>query len=204
MSNTCGKIVVNGRFATQRVTGVQRTAHEILSRLESDAVEVVSPVARAAGMRGQVWEQLALPRRCRGLPLWSPCNTGPLAVHRQVVTVHDLGFFDVPHCYSGRAAAWYRWLVPRLVRRATRVITASQFSKRRILAHCHCNPNKVVVISHAADARFHREDPDVIAEVCLRLGLPRRYLAAVGTLEPRKNLPRVVAAWQRIPLATPT
>jgi glycosyltransferase involved in cell wall biosynthesis len=198
MSGILDKIVINGRFATQRITGVQRYAREIVSRWERDAVEVVSPAARAAGMRGQAWEQLALPRRLRGRSLWSPCNTGPLSVRRQVVTVHDVAFCDVPHCYPGRAAAWYRWLIPRLVRRAHRVITVSRFSKERILAHCHCRPDDVVVIHGAVDQRFHEVTAETISQVRERRSLPERYVVAVGTLEPRKNLPRIVAAWRRI------
>jgi glycosyltransferase involved in cell wall biosynthesis len=78
------------------------------------------------------------------------------------------------------------------------VITVSQFSKQRILAHCRCRPEDVVVIRSAVDERFHRVDADAIAEVRARLALPERYVVAVGTLEPRKNLPRVIAAWQRV------
>ena len=122
-------IMVNGRYAGKRVTGVQRYAMEIVRRLDGRC-RVVTTGARD-GIRGHRWEQGSLPMRCRGSLLWSPCNTGPLAVRQQVVTIHDATFADTPECFSRPFAAWYRFLLPRLARRVRRVMTVSQFSRRR-------------------------------------------------------------------------
>src|SRR5690349_5100989 len=99
------QVQVNGRFLVQRLTGQQRYAHEILARLP-ERLRVISPPANSKGMRGHLWEQLALPRHVRRDLLWSPSTTGPPSVRRQVVTVHDCALFDQAQCFSRAFAAW--------------------------------------------------------------------------------------------------
>ena len=67
--------VMNGRFLSQELTGVQRYAHELLLRLEA-RVDVVQPERPLSAARGHLWEQFILPRRCGKRLLWSPGNTG--------------------------------------------------------------------------------------------------------------------------------
>ena len=112
-------VQVNGRYLSQRITGVQRYAREIVARL-SDRLQVIAPRAMAKGVCGHVWEQTVLPCRLRRGVLWSPCATGPLAVASQVVTIHDCAFYDCPDGFTPSFARWYRCLVPRLARRAAR------------------------------------------------------------------------------------
>src|SRR5688572_9271555 len=126
------RVHVNGRYLVQRVTGQQRYAREIVARL-AERMDIIEPPAASKGYRGHLWEQLALPRRVNGQLLWSPSTTGPLAVRRQVVTIHDCAFFDQAHCFSRAFAAWYQFLVPRLARAARRIVTVSEFSKQRIV-----------------------------------------------------------------------
>jgi hypothetical protein len=111
---------VNGRYLVQRVTGIQRYAQEIVSRWEP--VPIHKPAGQGKGIAGHLWEQVRLPTLARG-PLWSPSTTGPLAVKKQVVTIHDTAFLDHAECFSKMFAAWYQWLVPRLARRVARIIT---------------------------------------------------------------------------------
>ncbi|MDB5297635.1 MAG: glycosyl transferase group 1 [Phycisphaerales bacterium] len=191
-------VVVNTRFTLNRVTGVQRYAHEVLARLPA-GVGTAAPARRfGGGMKGHLWEQAALPARVGGRLLFSPANSGPLAVRRQVVTVHDASLFDRPECFSRAYGAWGRWLMPRLVRRVRRVITVSAFSKARIVANCGVDPDRIVVIPNGVDARFAPPQPDAVAAVRDRLGLGRPYLLAVGSVEPRKNLGRLLEAWDAV------
>ncbi|WP_425614477.1 glycosyltransferase family 4 protein [Anatilimnocola sp. NA78] len=183
---------VNGRYLAQRLTGVQRYAREIVSRWEP--VPVFQPKRGGKGASGHLWEQFRLPTLTRGL-LWSPCTTGPLAVRQQVVTIHDTAFVDRAECFTRAFAAWYQWLVPRLARRVQRIITVSQFSKQRIVEYCRVPEEKVEVISCGVGPQFQPQSAQNIAQAREQLQLPARYALCVCSLEPRKNLHRLLQSW---------
>lgn len=189
------RVQVNGRYLKQQVTGQQRYAREIVGRLR-DRFEVIEPQGKGKGVRGHLWEQMVLPRRVgRGL-LWSPSTTGPLSVRNQVVTIHDCAFFDQPQCFSRSFAFWYQHLIPRLARKVARIITVSEFSRGRIIDLCRVKPEHIEVIYSGVDSRFHPRSEQEIANVRDTLKLPERYALCVGSLEPRKNLARLLKSWQ--------
>lgn len=191
-----GEIVVNGHFKGRHFAGVERYASEVLRFLGPDT-RVVQPPARAAGLRGQLWEQLWLPRLVeKDACLWSPANTGPLAVQRQVVTIHDLSVLDHPEWYDPNFRLWYRLLLPRLVQRVDKILTVSEYSKGSILRRLGVPADKVTVVPEGVDLRvFHADDP---GRVHVKYGLPDRYILFVGSLEPRKNIERLSLAWSRL------
>ncbi len=195
-------VTINGRFMTQRVTGVQRYAREVMAR-DARLASIVAPRNPARGLRGHLWEQSILPARIGRDLLWSPCNTGPLAVTKQVVTIHDCAFYDHPEGFSRKFAAWYHWLVPKLARRIRRIITVSKFSCHRLIDFCQVAPEKIVVIPQGVDACFRPLPADVIAQTRSALGLPPRYVLYVGNLAARKNLPRLLEAWKMVSPAHP-
>ena len=181
----------------QRVTGMQRYAREIVSRLGSK-IQLLEPRRAGHGIRGHLWEQVSLPCRMRRSLLWSPCSTGPLGVASQVVTIHDCAFHDRAECFTPRFAAWLQWLVPRLARRVRKIITVSHFSKNRICDICRVPPEKVHVVHNGVDQSFRRASAEAIAAARHQFDLTERYVLCVGSLEPRKNLPRLLEAWKRI------
>jgi glycosyltransferase involved in cell wall biosynthesis len=189
-------ITVNGRYAAKRLTGVQRYAVEIVRRL-GDRCRVVGTDVRD-GVQGHRWEQATLPLRCRGTLLWSPCNTGPLAVRRQVVTLHDATYADTPECFGRAFAAWYRFLLPRLARRCRRVMTVSQFSRRRLSELTGVAEADIDVIPNGVDPRFAPPTEDAVADVRNRYDLPGPYVLTLGSIEPRKNLATLLKAWPRV------
>jgi glycosyltransferase involved in cell wall biosynthesis len=190
-------IAINGRFLSRRVTGVERYAREVCARL--GPARTIRP-ASGDGIVGHLWEQAVLPARiAAGDLLWSPANTGPLALSRQVVTIHDVSVIDHPEWFDSRFAAWYRWLLPRLARRVRRVITLSEFSKSRIVATMGISGDRVVVVACGVDrARFGPLPPASIEAVVQRHRLLQPYVIAVGSLEPRKNLDILCRAWPRV------
>lgn len=191
-------IIVNAKILHYPLTGVQRYLHELLSRWPGGCELAASPEGMA-GVKGHFWEQCVLPLRCRGGLLFSPSNTGPLAVSNQVVTMHDMAPLDHPEWLSPAFVAWYGFLMPRLARRVKHIITVSEYTKSRILHHSGINADKVSVIPNGIDNVFapHRvEDVEAMRE---RLGIPsRRYVLSLGSLEPRKNLSGLFGAWKRI------
>jgi len=190
-------VSVNARILASPTTGVQRYLMELLERMP--ALRSVAPACQLTGLAGHAWEQIVLPTRVRGTMLWSPSNTGPLAVRRQVVTIHDVVPLDHPEWLNPRFAAWYRFLIPRLAQRAGRVIVVSEFTKKRLLVHCGVRPEKITVIHLGADKRFRPRPANEVARARATLAIPDGpYVLAVGSLEPRKNLGRLLAAWAEV------
>lgn len=191
-------IAVNTRILSGQLTGVQRYATEILNRVGTH-MSSIAPRRTLAGIRGHVWEQNVLPLRTKGRLLWSPSNTGPILVRNQVVTIHDVVPLDHPEWLNPRFAAWYRFVLPRMASRVTKIITDSEFTKGRILDLLHIPEERVVCIPLGVDSRFHPKDHDKVTATDKSLGLPSsRYVLSLGSLEPRKNLGRLLQAWQRM------
>jgi glycosyltransferase involved in cell wall biosynthesis len=190
-------MVVNARFLGQELTGVQRYGHELLSRFGAD-FEAVRPAATLSAVRGHLWEQMQLPRLCRGGLLWSPGNTGPLAVANQVVTIHDASTLDHPEWFSKKFARWYRFLLPRLARRVKKVITVSEFSRQRLIERCGIAPEHCVAIPNGIDGRFRPSSAGALDAFQQKHGIARPYLLCVGSWEPRKNLATLLEAWKKL------
>jgi glycosyltransferase involved in cell wall biosynthesis len=189
--------VVNARILAANLTGVQRYLSELLIRMPQ--VSPIAPPAPIAGVKGHLWEQFTLPRLTRGSLLWSPSNTGPLSVRKQLLTLHDVVPLDHPEWLNWKFAAWYRWLTPKLVHRVAHVITDSEFTKSRILDLMGVDPDKISVIPCGVDSRFKESGEAAQDAMRQELGIPTKsYVLSLGSLEPRKNLGRLLAAWETV------
>jgi glycosyltransferase involved in cell wall biosynthesis len=190
-------ILVNARSLTASLTGVQRYTDELCKRLDG-RIERVSPGRPLHGPMGHLWEQLFLPKLAAGRVLWSPANAGPVCLERQVVTFHDIAVLDHPEWFGKRFAAWYRWLVPRLARRVKRIVAVSEFTKNRLVQSLGVDASKIAVIPNGVDERFRQANRVEFREVSCGLALPPSpYVLSVGSLEPRKNVARLLEAWSR-------
>ena len=196
-------IVVNARSLSSPITGVQRYTRELLSRWNGYAAQI-TPDTPLRGITGHAWEQLVLPRRFDNTLLFSPSNSGPLEISNQVVTIHDMVYYDHPETLNRRFVEWFQFLLPRLERRVRRIITVSHFVKERVVATTGVEPDKVVVIPNGVGPRFR---PEAIAQyetAIAALGIPtKRYVLALGSIEPRKNLARLLRAWEQAQHAIP-
>jgi glycosyltransferase involved in cell wall biosynthesis len=190
-------VAVNGRFLERRITGVERYGREILSRLGSRP-KVVRCEGRVDGVRGHLWEQFTLADRVGpDHVLWSPANTGPLNVENQVLTLHDISPLEHPGWFKPAFALWYQIFVPLLVKRVRMVVTPSEFVRGKLLDRFGLPAERVTVVPGGVEPRiFH---PGVKS----RLDLPPRYALFVGSLQPRKNLARLLEAWARVKEALP-
>lgn len=189
------RVVVNTRALLRPFLGVQRYLTELLARM-GDRVDRIRPRGRPGMVGGFLWEQLRLPALLRGRLLWSPSQGGPLAVRRQVLTVHDLLHFDCPEGFTAPTRLLTRLTLPRLARRARRVICDSAFTRERLIAIARVPPEKVEVVYLGADPRFRPCPPDAVERARAALAIPTpSYFLSLSALEPRKNLPRLLAAW---------
>lgn len=218
---------INGRFVTQRQTGVQRFALETVRAIDAlladpaiaaewnPAVFWVPPGAaapefahiqtRVAGgifNSGYGWEQVTLPLAARGGALLNLCNLGPLAKRDQVVVVHDATPWVSPQSFRFAFRAAYKTLVPALGRIARRIVAISEFSRREI-AHWYGIPySRISLCSEGADHILARPaDPTLLARNGLS-GTP--YFLAVGVGSPNKNIDLVLAAFERADLPAGT
>jgi glycosyltransferase involved in cell wall biosynthesis len=112
-----------------------------------------------------------------------------------VVTVHDVAFLVVPSCFPRRWRAVYRLGLRAAVRRADAIITPSNHTANDLISRASVEPSLIHVIPLAAGVNARADDPE---SVVARLSLPRPYLLYVGTIEPRKNLVRLVRAYKRV------
>jgi len=187
---------MNTRTLRGPLTGVQRYAQEMFDRLGS-VLSPVEPGSISLGVRGHAWEQFILPRLVGDELLWSPANCGPLELKRQIVTIHDLSPLDHPEWMSRKYSAWYQFMIPRLAERVATIIADSAYTKSRIIERCRIPDDKVTVVHLGVSSKFAPAPPEAIRLLMEKLGLAgRRYFLIVGSIEPRKNLARVISAWR--------
>jgi glycosyltransferase involved in cell wall biosynthesis len=105
---------------------------------------------------------------------------------------------EFPDLVSRKFHWWYSFLLPRLAASAQHITTVSEYSKQRIVDRLQTPEEKVSVVSSAVDHRFSLAEPDQVAQVSERYSLPREFILTLSSLEPRKNLERVVNAWLRL------
>ncbi len=167
--------------------------------LASKARLIVIP-SRMPG--GRLWTHTALgPYTWRHRPdvLFVPAHVLPLLGPRpSVVTVHDLGYEHFPEAHPARERWYLRWSTRRHVRVATRVIADSQATKNDLIRLYGADPERIHVVYPALDSDFRPEfDRNRQLTVRRSYGLPDQaeYIFHVGTLQPRKNLERLIEAF---------
>ncbi len=192
----------------------ERAQAEMLFR-ERPNVRAV-PVPMSVRVMSRLWQRWQAP-----LPLeiftgrcdvvHSPDFVSP--PHRSgadVITVHDLSFLTIPECADPANASFLGKAVPAAARRADHIIAVSEQTKRDLTQLLSVPSSRVTVAYNGVDARFRpmRGDP-AVDNLRRKLGLPERFILHVGTLEPRKNLTRLIDAYGMLvgagtgPSATP-
>lgn len=163
------------------------------------------PKARPARL---LWEQLRAPALASRLALdvWhGPHYTMPLRLETPaVITVHDLTFFDHPEWHERSKVLFFTPMMRAGVHRARALIAVSRHTAARL--HDRLDPAAPVTVApHGVDHdRFRPDDPeaDDLARLA-GLGIRPPYVAFAGTLEPRKDLPTLIAAFARIAVDRP-
>lgn len=123
---------------------------------------------------------------------------------RSVFTLHDAAYLHFPQHHLLQNRLFLRWMMPRFLRRADHVICVSEYTRQDALKHYRLPPEKVSVVLEGVEERFAPVlDPVVRAAVRDRYDLPERFVLAVGTLEPRKNLITLLRAFESIAAAHP-
>ena len=187
----------------------QAASHEVVlygepSQLPVSADRGVRWVSASRPLRSGVhrvlWEQTVLPRLLRrdGVEVFfSPAFVLPMGWEGAgVVTVHDLNFEVSPQTVHPIRRAYLRRITRWSVLHARRVIAISASTTSDIVRRYGVPDEKVAVIPYGLDGIFHFEGARALEPIVRqRYALPEQFLLFVGTLEPRKNLPRLIEAY---------
>jgi glycosyltransferase involved in cell wall biosynthesis len=154
-----------------------------------------------------VWEQALQPGALRadGVDLLhAPVNVGPLVrTCPLVVTVHDLSFLLYPETFRPMQRLYHSVLARWTARHAERIIAVSESTRADLVRLFGVPAERVAVVPNGV-APSYRTLPASEVEAFRRCqGLPERFLLCVGTMEPRKNMPRLLEALARVPEAPP-
>lgn len=171
---------------------------ELYGKLAPNSRVVVSSDAVVTRTARLTWEQTTLPRLLRRLAIdvvHSPHYTMPLAGRAaSVVTLHDATFFTDPVLHSSVKARFFRTWTSAALRRADRCIVPSEATAAELATVARADRQRIDVIHHGVDAdRFHPPTPEEVLAARSALSLGNTdYVAFLGALEPRKNVPALI------------
>jgi glycosyltransferase involved in cell wall biosynthesis len=197
------KLYINGKFLCQKATGVQKFALGISLAIQKKHPEiiVIAPkgnynchglkVEKSGWGRSFFWEQIYLPLFLLfhpGYLLVNLCNTAPLLIKTQIVTIHDLAFLKNKEWFTKTFLIWYKFLIPRLCKRSHSIITVSEFIKNEIIDEYKILQKKIIIVPNGIpQMEFNEQRP-----------FPFKYLLLTGIYNPRKNAQFVISQLSEI------
>ena len=118
----------------------------------------------------------------------------------RLVTIHDLSFLRVPETHTERTVEVQTRLLRQCARDADALIAVSDHCKRELVEVMSVNPERIHVVPNGVRLEEFETPFDEAAHAALkaRLGLNRDYFIQLGTLEPRKNVERLIEAYRRV------
>ncbi|MEA3334588.1 MAG: glycosyltransferase family 1 protein [Chloroflexota bacterium] len=226
------RVGINGQLlsdgGTYRSAGVSGYIRQLLTHLPSVAPDIqltaflpgnsqLSVNGMAVKNSGQwntrrplqriLWEQLALPALIDRHDLdliHGTVNINPIIARcPSVISVHDLSFWHYPKAFPTFQRHYLRTMVPRSVQTATRVIAVSEATRQDVINAWQVSPERIDVVYNGVDEGFEPAPSARVAEFRRQKGLPERFILHLGTLEPRKNLVHLVAAFDRVKSVVP-
>lgn len=120
---------------------------------------------------------------------------------RRIATLYDLSHIVMPDSHPARRTGYLTRQVDHTLRYADAIVTISHTMQRDIAAYSGIAENAITVVPPAAGDAFYPRSPEQTADVRRRYGLPAQFILSLGTLEPRKNISRLLQAYERLPRA---
>ncbi len=207
---------INGRFLTQKATGVQRFAEEIIKSLDGmigngeidpdrALFEILTPpeplrpvdfehiaIKRVGILSGHRWEQMILPAYTRDGFLLNLCNTGPLFLKNQLTAIHDAGIMVRPNDYQPGFRVWYKPMMRKLGKNSRLIVTVSKFSQEELHEYFGIPLDKIHVVSLSGQHMLGTPPDNTILDEKELTGQP--FLLAVNAMNARKNLGGIIKA----------
>jgi glycosyltransferase involved in cell wall biosynthesis len=144
---------------------------------------------------------LAFELRIRPVDLLHVQYTAPPFCPAPVIaTIHDLAFEHMPETFTRRGSFQLKLTVRKTARKAARIATVSEYSRLDLIRTYKLPPEKVVVTYNGVESRFSPRESYVNETEAIgrRFGIQRRFLLTVGSLQPRKNLVRLIRAYSKL------
>ena len=210
-------LYINAKFLSQRLTGVQRYATEILrewdeslsqGRIDFNRYSLVALAPKdliqqvnyrcikmvTGNTGGRLWEQFELPIRSAGSLLFSPYAAAPIFKRRHIVTIHDAGVAATPEQYSFPFRTYNKFVYHTLGITAVKVITVSDFSKGELHKYFAIPKSKMQVVRQGYEQILAvKSDSDVLSRNGLR---KEGFVLGVSSRSPIKNFDALAAAWK--------
>lgn len=223
MSGNAGSLTIGvdaSRASTERPSGTERYSRRIIEELIDQGVDqrfrlylnqrqpLDLPQRASTSQRlipfPRLWTHLRLSTELAIHPidvLFIPAHVVP-PVHPRatVVTIHDLGYLHEPDAHTDWSRRYLDWSTRWSVRAARHVIAISDTTKEDLIERYRVPAERISVVYHGIDERFQPKGnaETVRARGRLRLEADERFILFVGTLQPRKNLVRLIEAFETI------
>jgi len=175
--------------------------------LDSPPPKNLAPVRVPVGPIRKHWWSIGLPRYLAGsrvqlfhgtnydVPLWGGCRT--------VLTIHDLSLLLHPETHERRSVARAKRRLPLMAKTADAIVVPTEAIRQEVCEHLRVSEQKVFSVLEAAREFFRPVDFAATKATRERLGIGDEFVLTVGTIEPRKNIPTLVAAFERLVLREP-
>jgi glycosyltransferase involved in cell wall biosynthesis len=200
------KIALDAMPLASQLTGVGHYTFELAASLAlvapDDEFTLISPENLKPNALNRRWWSVGLPLYLSRssfdlfhgtnyeIPFWSR--------RPSVVTIHDLSLFLHPEAHQQRLVRRARRRLPWMAKLAARIITPSNSVKAEVCETLKVSPDKVAVTPEAPRSTFKRREGDDVTKLRRRLGIGEDFILFVGTVEPRKNLHRLVEAFDQL------
>ncbi len=146
-----------------------------------------------------LWQQTGVLRGVRPDWLISTFFLPPIIPCQAAVLIHDLSFRAHPEYFPRSISAYMRLLTGLAIHRADAVIALSRFTLQEIHRFYPAAKDRIAVVYPGVGPEFSpSSSPDDDAEALATLGVEQPYLLAVGNIHPRKNLDRLLTAWEQL------
>jgi glycosyltransferase involved in cell wall biosynthesis len=125
------------------------------------------------------------------LPVFLPCKS--------VLTIHDILYENHPEFFPEHHRRLLKFFVPISAKRANRIISVSEFTKKQLI-QCYGIPGEKITVTYegASDKFAPIEDKDLIFTVLKKYGIKKKYILFVGRIEPRKNIGGLLKAFDYV------
>ncbi len=144
--------------------------------------------------------QWLLKRACRASVFHGPNFFLPPCAEHGVITVHDLSVLKFPHAHPAARLRDYEKYFNKSLDKAVQLITVSETTRQEIITDLGWPPERIQTIYNGVSGVFRPRDEAELAPVLARYGLrPGAYALCVATIEPRKGIGKLLAAYARLP-----
>lgn len=206
MKNRKENIYINGRFLTQKITGVQRYAIEVIKKLDKIMTNcnfiILTPknriiqnlelenieIRNIGKFSGHLWEQISLPFYMlihdRKAKLLNMCNLAPI-LYPGYVVLHDIAFKTHPEHLDKKFSLWYKFVTRVNIKRYRHIFTVSNFSKNEIIKNYNIEPKKITVTYNSAEhLKQIKPDESILERLML---YNKNFCFSLGSKSPHKN-----------------